>query len=80
MEVKYKSIKLDKESGALRNAEIEFCKVLKDDYTKAPEDIIVLRLNNDSYSEQWAPIEFIIDCLLIPAIKDYERKWHKGGE
>ena len=74
MEVKYKTIVLNNETGALRDANIEIYKILEDDYTHAPKDMLLLKFTNEHYSGEWAPIEYIVKGMLIPAITEYERK------
>ncbi len=69
MLVKEKSIILTKETGALRGAEIEFYTEINN-ITGIKEDKIILKVKNDNYSKYTAPVNYIIDCLLIPGIKE----------
>lgn len=67
MEKLEKSIILEKETGALRGARLDFYTVK--DERGVMQDEIRIKITNDNYSVYTAPINFIIDCLLIPGLK-----------
>ena len=67
MEKLEKSVILEKETGALRGARFDFYTVKNE--RGAIQNEIRIKITNDNYSVYTAPINFIIDCLLIPGLK-----------